>query len=110
MKNYVQAGLTVSLIAPYAVASGAGVLVGSIFGVAGTAAEAGASVEATRQGVFNIKKKAATAITAGAKVYWDDTAKEITPTASGNKLVGAALEAAATDDATANVLLDGAVR
>ena len=39
MKNYVQPGNTITLTAPYAVASGDGLLVGSIFGVAsGTAA------------------------------------------------------------------------
>ena len=39
MKNYVQPGNTITLTAPYAVVSGEGLLVGSIFGVAsGTAA------------------------------------------------------------------------
>jgi len=42
MKNYVQPGNTITLTAPYAVASGDGLLVGAIFGVAsGTASEAG---------------------------------------------------------------------
>ena len=34
MKNYVQPGNTITLTAPYAVVSGDGLLVGSIFGVA----------------------------------------------------------------------------
>jgi len=39
MKNFVQPGKTITLTAPYAVTSGDGLLVGSVFGVAaGTAA------------------------------------------------------------------------
>ena len=39
MRNFVQPGNTITLTAPYAVASGDGLLVGSIFGIAaGTAA------------------------------------------------------------------------
>ena len=38
MKTYVQPGNTITLTAPYAVASGDGLLVGSIFGVAAGAA------------------------------------------------------------------------
>ncbi len=38
MKNYVQPGNAITLTAPYAVASGDGLLVGSIFGVAAGAA------------------------------------------------------------------------
>ena len=34
MKNYVQPGNTITLTAPYDVASGDGLLVGSVFGVA----------------------------------------------------------------------------
>ena len=33
MKNYVQPGNTITLTAPYAIASGDGLLVGSIFGI-----------------------------------------------------------------------------
>ena len=40
MKNYVQPGNTITLTAPYAVASGDGLLVGSIFGIAAGAAAA----------------------------------------------------------------------
>ena len=38
MRNYVQPGNTVTVTAPYSVLSGAGVLVGSLFGVASTSA------------------------------------------------------------------------
>ena len=41
MKNYVQPGNTITLTAPYAVTSGDGLLVGSIFGIASGAAALG---------------------------------------------------------------------
>lgn len=110
MKNYVQEGRTITVVAPYDVTSGGGVKVGGLFGVANTTAVEDDPVEIDRIGVFDIAKVAATAVTAGAKVYWDDTNKVITPTASGNLLVGAALDAALAAATTVRVVLDGAVR
>ncbi len=48
MKNYVQKGETLTLAAPYAVSSGAGALVGAIFGVA--AADYARPMETPRAG------------------------------------------------------------
>ena len=93
MKNYVQPGHTITLPAPYAVASGDGFLVGAIFGVATAIAAIGDAVEATLVGVFDLKKVASQAWAAGDKVYWDNTAKETTKTATANTLIGAAIEA-----------------
>lgn len=56
MKNYVQPGNTITLTAPYAVASGDGLLVGSIFGIAAGAAALGEPVETALVGVFDITK------------------------------------------------------
>jgi predicted RecA/RadA family phage recombinase len=110
MKTFIQTGATIGLIAAYAVKSGEGMLVGSLFGVAAHDAASGDPVEATRVGVFSIKKKAATALAQGAKAYWDNTAREVTGTASGNTLIGAVLNAALDADGVVDVLLDGAVR
>jgi predicted RecA/RadA family phage recombinase len=109
MKNYVQPGGTVTLIAPYAVSSGDGLLVGSIFGVASGNAESSAEVEATLVGVFDLKKVGTQAWAAGDKIYWDDTNKQTTKTATGNTLIGVALEAVAggADDTTGRVRLNG---
>jgi predicted RecA/RadA family phage recombinase len=106
MKNYVQRGETVTLTAPASVLSGAGVLVGSIFGVAEYTAGSGDEVEVNLVGVFDLPK-AAGAITQGAKVYWDNTAKNVTTTASGNSLIGAAVAAAANGASTVRVRLNG---
>ena len=86
MKNYVQPGNTITLTAPYAVVSGDGLLVGSIFGVAAGSAALGETVEASLVGVFDLKKVASQAWAAGDKVYWDNTNKEATKTATANTL------------------------
>ena len=54
MKNFVQPGNTITLTAPYAVASGDGLLVGSIFGIAAGAAALGEPVETSLVDVFDI--------------------------------------------------------
>ncbi|MEN6538933.1 MAG: DUF2190 family protein [Mizugakiibacter sp.] len=48
--------------------------------------------------------KAAVALAFGDKVYWDDTAKKFTNVATSNTLVGYALEAAASGDATTGII------
>ena len=93
MKNYVQPGHTVPLPAPYAVTSGDGLLVGAIFGLATASAGAGESVEARLVGVVDLKKTASQAWAIGDKIYWDNTAKEATKTATATPLIGAAIEA-----------------
>lgn len=110
MNNFVQPGDNLTVPAPYAVASGGGMLVGALFGVAQGAADSGADIVMVRKGVFALAKVSAQAWTLGAKIYWDDSAKNCTTTASGNTLIGSAAAAAANPSATGNVLLDGAIR
>jgi predicted RecA/RadA family phage recombinase len=93
MQNYVQPGNTITLTAPADVASGDGLLVGSIFGVASGAAVSGDPIEVTLVGVFDLAKVGSQAWTAGDKVYWDNTAKQATKTATSNTLIGVATEA-----------------
>lgn len=110
MKNFIQAGDTITLVAPYAVASGAGLLVGSIFGVATTTAAISTSVETAVSGVFDLVKAGSQAWTVGARIYWDDSAKACTTTASTNKLIGVAVVAVGSGagETTGRVLLSGA--
>lgn len=108
MKNYVQPGNTITVNAPADVLSGAGVLVGSIFGVASYDALSGQQVEIAVVGVFDMAKVSAQAWTAGARIYWDDTAKNCTTTASTNKLIGVAVADAANPSAVGRVRLSGA--
>ncbi len=105
MKNFVQDGDLVTLAAPYIVASGAGALVGSLFGVATHDAASGADVTLALGGVYNLAKVSAQAWTVGAKVYWDNAAKNVTTTASGNTYIGFATVVADNPSATGRVLV-----
>jgi predicted RecA/RadA family phage recombinase len=109
MKNYVQDGETITMTAPYDVASGAGLLVGSIFAVANAAALSGATVEADTTGVFDLAKVSAQAwATVGLLIYWDNAAKNCTTTVGTNKLIGVNVSTAANPSATGRVRLNGA--
>lgn len=110
MKNFIQHGDSLELAAPYDVASGAGALVGAIFGVAVATVASGAVGVFALEGVFELKAKSADTAAVGAKAYWDNTNKEITTTATGNTLVGAFTAAKAAGDVVGRVLLDGVVR
>lgn len=108
MKNYVQPGDVIGVAAPYEVVSGSGALVGSLFGVAQAGAAIGALAQLAVTGVFTLAKATGAAWTVGARIYWDDAAKNCTTTASTNKLIGVATAAAASGDTTGNVRLSGA--
>ena len=105
MKNFVQNGEILEVIAPFEVQSGAGVKVGSIFGFAVTYAAAGETVNIKRRGVFDHAKLAAQAWTQGAPIYWDDATKQLTTTSTNNLLVGAAAAAAANPSAVGRVVI-----
>lgn len=107
MKNYVQDGETITLVAPYALASGDGALVGSFFVIAANAAANGATFEGKTNGVYAITALSTDTGTVGTKVYWDNTNKRITTTAAGNSLVGALTVAKANGETTATVRLNG---
>lgn len=93
MKNYIQPGNTVTLAVPYDVVSGNGFLLGAIFGIAAGDALMGEDAEATLVGVFDLTKAASQAWVVGDKVYWDDTNKVATKTATANTLIGVAIVA-----------------
>jgi predicted RecA/RadA family phage recombinase len=106
MKNLVQEGVVVTLTAPYAVDSGDGMLVGSLFGIATTDGASGAEVETwVGTGVFSIAKVSAQAWTQGASIYWDNSAKLATTTSSGNTFIGFAKDVAANPSSTGNFIM-----
>jgi predicted RecA/RadA family phage recombinase len=108
MKNYIMDGEALELTAPYAVVSGGGALVGSIFGVAKSDVANGALGVFQLTGVIELAKTSAEAWTVGALVYWDNTNKVATSSASGNKLIGVAAAAAANPSSIGWVRLNGA--
>lgn len=107
MRNFIQPGHMVTVPAPSGgVVSGAGVLVGSLFGVAATTAAEGHPVELATTGVYELPK-ATGAVTLGAPLFWDTTPGRLTTVAADGVLVGAATEAADSGAATARVRLNG---
>jgi len=108
MKNYMARGDVLDLTAPAAVLSGAGALVGSIFGVAVIDIANGVIGPFQVCGIVNLPKTSALAIAVGDLVYWDNTAKEVNKTSSGNKLIGVATSVGANPSATVDVRLNGA--
>lgn len=110
MKTFIQPGQTVTLPAPYDVVSGAGLKLGAIVGVAAHDAAAGAEVETMLTGVHDLAKTPSQAWAVGAKIYWDDTNKVTTTTATSNTLIGVALLAVAggASDTIGRVRLNGA--
>lgn len=101
MRNYIQPGDTITVPAPAAVASGGGVQIGALFGVAATDAAEDQPVAISVKGVFELPKSA-TVLAIGAPVEWTGTA--VAPLDAGDQ-VGIVVENAAAGDATAKVLL-----
>lgn len=93
MRNYVKEGDTVAMTAPRAVVAGDGMLVGQLFGIATGAAASGVVVEAILEGVVTLPKATGVAINEGVRVFWDNTAFNVTSTATGNMCIGNAVGA-----------------
>jgi len=108
MKNFIQRGDMITVTAPTGgVTSGQGVLVGNLFGIAATTVGEGADVEIATVGVYELPKLVSAVIAAGARVAWDDTAKQVVLPATGMVPVGTATLAAGNGVATVRVRLDG---
>lgn len=109
MKNFVQKGSTLSLVAAAALVAGQPMLVGKIFGVAVSDVAAGAEGEFETQGVFELPALSSDTAAVGAVLYWDNTNKRLTTTATANTRVGVAVAAKAADAATATIKLDAVI-
>ncbi|MBR9837032.1 MAG: DUF2190 family protein [Rhodobacteraceae bacterium] len=93
MKNFKSQGNTLTFTAGAAYLSGAGVLLGSIFGVAAGDIASGEDGVINLVGVYELPKTASQAWTVGAAIYWDDANDEATTVAEDNVLIGAAVAA-----------------
>ena len=108
MKNYIQEGRMITLAAPAGgVASGDGVVIGALFRVASKTAAAGETVSIATDGAFDLPKLASAVIAAGAKVSWDDTAKQVNTPGTARYPIGIAIEAAGDGATIVRVRLDG---
>lgn len=112
MKNFIQDGDRVTVAAPYDRTAGQGAQVGQIFGVCVNDALSGADVVIVRKGVFDLTKVGSQAWAVGDLVYWDNSNKRCTKTATGLMLIGVAVAAAGSGAGvtTGRVLLSGAPR
>jgi len=88
-KNIISDGQVLPFTAPAGgVASGSAYLIGAVVVVAMQDAAAGASFPGMIDCAVALPKASALAISEGAAVYWDNTNKNVTTTASGNTKCG----------------------
>jgi predicted RecA/RadA family phage recombinase len=108
MKNYIQPGDVVTLVAPAAVDAGVPIANGVLVGVTITDAANGAEVECATRGVFELAKTSAQAWTVGAAIYLIPSTRIVTTaTTSGNILIGTAVEAVDSGVGFGKVRLNG---
>ena len=105
--RYIQDGHALDITPSADLAAGDVVVAGDLIGVAAgdiTAHTLGA-IQVT--GVFEFPKATGvgTALSLGAKAYWDDTAKVATATAGANKPLGKVARAAADEDTKVRIRL-----
>lgn len=93
MKTFVSTGEKIDVLAPADITAGAGILIGSMFGIAQNTALSGKNLVVITRGEVDMAKAGSQAWTLGVKVYWDNSAKVATTTASGNTLIGVATKA-----------------
>jgi predicted RecA/RadA family phage recombinase len=107
--NYIHEGDVLDLTAPYAVSSGDGAQIGSVFGVAINDLANGVTGPFARCGVFDLTALSTATGAQGAKVYWDNTNKRADTDGTVGILVGVLEVAKANGDTTARVVLNEAV-
>lgn len=107
--NFYQDGMVLPLTMPYAVTSGGGVQVGSIFGVATLTYAEDDTGQVATCGVWSLAKTSAQAWTEGQKIYWDDTNKCCDSDSTVGMLIGVATAVADNPSSTGYVRLNGSV-
>lgn len=103
MKNFVQEGLTITVVAIVAMTSGVAYKVGDLSGVATTDAAIGEKCELITEGVFELAKVATDVIAQGEKLHLDSVTDNVTVTDLANFLFGIATEARVSGDLTVPV-------
>lgn len=109
-KNKISDGNMLRAVAPAGgVVSGVAMLIGAIFTIPAITAAVGEPFNGHLCGEWELPKVSADTPAAGAKAYWDDTAKKVTTTATANTLIGVFTEARGNGDTDAYVRLNGVV-
>lgn len=102
---YVQRGESIDYTPTANIAAGDVVIIGEIVGIAKLDIPANELGAIAVTGVYDMVK-ATGEISAGATVYWDATAKNVTTTASENTAIGKAVAAAESSATIVRVLLN----
>lgn len=107
-KNYVQEGDVIDYAnaSGSTITSGTVVLIGARIGVALADIANGSTGSVQVEDVFTVAKLSTDNMTAGALLYWDNTNKRLTTTASGNTLAGFAVAAAGSGATTVNIKIN----
>lgn len=106
MKNYVASGERLTLTPAAAVSAGVGYLFGTgLFGVALNDVAISTPGEFLVEGVVDIAKTSALAISVGDRVFWDSTNKVVNKTTTAQQCVGIAVEAAVNPSSTVKIKL-----
>jgi predicted RecA/RadA family phage recombinase len=107
MQNYIQNGHVITVSTPAGgVVSGEGLIVGNIFGIAAYSATEGDPLELATTGIYKLPKATTAVLTVGARVAWDNTAKNINVPGAGRFPVGIVTEAAGNGITSVAVRLD----
>jgi len=105
MKNFVQPGKVLNVTLSGTVAAGDVVEAADLIGVAESGGVSGDVIAVALEGVCEVAKVAGTAFNQGDVLYWDADPGNLTKTATGNKPIGYAFEAALSAATVAKVLL-----
>lgn len=109
MKNYVQPGDVLTVVAPGGgVTSGVGFFLGDLFVVPTTDASSGENVECLTTGVVELAKATGTGFTAGDSALFDVSADQVDGAASdaADRSCGIVVEDAASGDTTVKVAIN----
>lgn len=110
MKNFIQDGKTLTLTPAAAVASGVGYLFGTaLFGVATNDVVISTPGEFRCEGVVEIAKTSALAISTGDRLFWDSTNKCVNKTSLAQQCVGIAVSDASNPSATVKMKIVSSV-
>lgn len=110
MKNFVQHGDMITVIATASVISGQLWRAGSLIGVAAADAASGEEVDIKTTGVFDVSKTSAQAWAVGEPIYMIAASGLCTNVpGTGNYLVGVAVAVAANPSSTGRVRLNGSL-
>lgn len=103
--TFVHEGMSIDYTPGADVAAGDVVVQGELIGVAKTSLVANRPGALAVGGVFDFAKSTASVISMGTLMYWNNTTKIATGTASGNALIGKCVRAAASGEDRVRILL-----